>query len=295
MTATRHSLYSVCKKADSTDREYEIHCEVLTTDKNNQALTVLAALKSVGSPYLIGTGASFETDPEALLVSYSGIMPRKYESSRTTWKAVEHYKTRSRTDKKNTEQCRPDKAKISGSFWQEQVAAGYEDLDGVTIQNAAGFDFPLEEVLIDKARGILRIDIEQDYIDLAQLEAFTNCVNASTFFGAPAGTVKMDPPQWEQHFSTDCVPYYTVSYQFRGNPDGWQLQPRNASELDGNGDPPVAQTSGVILAGFHDIDASGDFIYDGSAPLFYDGSGSLDPFRVFESKDFGLLGIPTAL
>jgi len=99
----------------------------------------------------------------------------------------------------------------------ERVAE--KDRDDAAILNAAGDRYE-EPVSFTDSRPVLRVVRNEPVFDQALAYQYNRAVNSDTFYGAAPGKMRVKitgAQRWR-----DGVPYWSVTYLFRYNPDGWQ-------------------------------------------------------------------------
>lgn len=170
--------------------------------------------------------------------------------------------------------------------------ATMHDKNGDAIVNSAK-DI-IADVEMDDYRWGLRIQKNFNTIDETQYRDFTNSVNSATFFGLAAKNWKMGGPRTEVKYRGNNTPYYQVTFEFE-----------TSSEVTGNWDKRLVDRGIYQIVNGTRTRCTDNEKRPASMPQNLDGGGEqlgpgIEPvnivpdFELYESKDFGLLGIPTA-
>ena len=294
MTVTAANvLFSESSQTTDEVREYSLHYQVLTNDRNDGPVIARAALPSFGAGYSYGN----ETDPFAFCVGYGAIRPSVApDDSLKSWMCEVRYSTRPRenctTSQSDSPLDKPPHIRIHGLRLTKPVPD--KDLNNAAIVNTAGR--PFDDLSMDDSALALSIVINQASVDLVTLDDFTDAVNDAAFYGLGARKWKMEPPEIELKYYGSCDIYYTVGYEFHSATDEWTLRPANVGLENINGDLPI-DGQGNAFVGIAPLDAAGVFLPKGDPNIvFFNGAGANPaPFEVYPEKDFGQLGIPTDL
>jgi hypothetical protein len=110
--------------------------------------------------------------------------------------------------------------KISGSFAQFTKIVDY-DINGTPIVNSAKDPFtdPCE---IDDSRFVLSITKNEASMNASLAYQFRDAVNATPFFGAGPGQVKVAGISFNSEESEEFGTYWPTTYQFHFDPRGFQ-------------------------------------------------------------------------
>lgn len=180
-----------------------------------------------------------------------------------------------------------------GLEWAQYTAIVTKDADGEPILNTVKdeFDEPLEE---DDDRPILTAVRNEDAANFEDIVAlavdYRNATNDSTFYGAPAGCVKMAPIELGDLQFENGQAYYAVRYAFlfkeeqEGGVAGWNRQILNRGK---NAYKTANNAASKYSLG---ADAPKNLNEDGTVL-----SSSDDPFyldiQTLKRRDFGALGL----
>ena len=159
MTVTATNVV-FAESSQTTDemREYSVHYQVLTNDRNDGPVTVRSSLPAFGTQYTYGN----DTDPYAFCVGYGSIRPSTSPSeSLKSWIAEVRYSTRPRenctTSQSDSPLDKPPHIRIHGLRLTKPVPA--KDLNNVAIVNKAGR--PFDNLSMDDSALALSIVINQ--------------------------------------------------------------------------------------------------------------------------------------
>lgn len=148
--------------------------------------------------------------------------------------------------------------------WDGEVYQEYYDVDveGNNVVNSAGdpFDPPAQR---DRSRSTMTIVRNEASFDQNTADALADCVNSDIFMGAQPGNAKVMPISAKCVFDPIAGLYWTVTYKFAFNKNGWQASILDAGlrQIDPStqklaqilveGTPattPVPLSNGVVLA-----------------------------------------------
>ena len=289
--------YATLDRHDAEGREYTAHYVITDVPATSGSTSILLAS---GLPQLGQTfSAGGDYDTYAVAVGYAGIQPVNWDASRNAWNASVKYSTLASKQRRpaNSTANPIDKPPIiSGGGHRRRIAAHLvrvKDTTGRDVFNSAGKFFPDGEIEVDDSSGVLRISRNYATIDLAQLDEFRDSVNVNVWMGKPARTWKMDPAIWRKVYQGNTA-YYEISYEFQGNPETWDLKPRDVGTRDFLGNLP--EQAGVKT---HTIESivpagadKGRFVFDVKPAVFNGEGGNAAPFRWYKEKDFTGLGLP---
>jgi hypothetical protein len=160
------------------------------------------------------------------------------------------------------------------------------DIDGKPVVNAVGDPFA-EAVTRDDSRPVLRISRNEASVPIGAM-LYRDCVNADDFFGFPPGTCKMSPPKTKRVVTQDFGTYWTVSYEFEVQPEGWQKHILNAGyrQKGQDGKLRMILNDGDQTPISDPVPLSGDGrrIPPGGTPVYLD-------FTPYASVPFSVLGL----
>jgi len=121
--------------------------------------------------------------------------------------------------------------KVSGSFVENQRDARY-DKDGIRIQYSTGEPIlGSDAIKTDYTRATVKIEQNVAVLGLSTVAAMMNRVNASALWGMAACYVKLSRFSWERKIWGTCAWYYTRSFEFDIDPDGFDKTVDNESQL----------------------------------------------------------------
>lgn len=164
------------------------------------------------------------------------------------------------------------------------------DLDGLAFINTAGD--PLDETpQIERSYPVVTFKRNEAAFSYAtHMERYLDKVNSGSFMGADTGTVKCSDLSADKKFK-DQMTYWEVRYEFSFNPDGWQPNILNEGYyyLDGANKKRCVDVDGRDVASPAPLSVDGEQIPSSGIPddLYF------LPFRMFDSVNFNLLGLPT--
>lgn len=183
------------------------------------------------------------------------------------------------------------------SLWPIKVSFGgdrtervvYFDKFGNPITNSAGdpFDPP---ITIDDSRSTMTVTRNEliSAFNLSLAETFRDTINAGVWNGFAAHTVKCgiistSEPQYD---SNNFVYYYTVTYPFMIDRNGWRkvILDAGCNELDSYGNPRPIMNKGQQVSDPVPLDGAGHRLMEGYTPVFL----TID---AYDEVDFGGLNI----
>jgi hypothetical protein len=244
--------------------------------------TVIAALPvAIGQKYALTdiTGSIIEKDDGAFVQS---IDVRVSSEDGCQWEATVTYGPYDANQQPQNPIDWP--LQITHSFAKFESIAN-EDIDGNAILNSADdyFDPPVTR---DDSRPVMRIARNEATFDPATAYQFKDAVNKATFFGADPGTVKCADISADLIFNPDIGWYYSVSYEFEYNPDGWEKQilDQGLKYLDSTGSKVPVTEKGIPATSPVLLDGNGAQLAAGADPVFL-------KFKVYPEEDFDSLNL----
>lgn len=160
-----------------------------------------------------------------------------------------------------------------------------EDIDGNAILNSAEdyFDPPVTR---DDSRPVMRIARNEKTFDPAISYQFKDAVNKNSFFGADPGTVKCADIAADLVFNPDIGWFYSVSYDFEYNPDGWEkrILDQGMKYLDASGNKSPVTEAGKPASSPVLLDGDGGILPVGADPVFL-------TYKVYPEEDFDILNL----
>jgi hypothetical protein len=222
-------------------REYDRVFRVVTNSSLDGALTAETAV----DPFLgirIPNLFSSYIEPNGITFDLTAIA-RKIEAGQDdadplTWLVTVSYSNH--TDQPELGNPNPllRPAEIKWSFAQFQRIADIDQFNNPVV-NSAGepFDPPLEK---DDSRPVLVITRPEAGIDPGLFYQYRDAINSDPFFGAPAGTAKVQSIEATRRFENNFY-FWDVTYTIHFRPDGWDLNvlDQGYNALDANGQPTV--------------------------------------------------------
>lgn len=213
-------------------RTYRVLYLVETTDVNDQFLIAAGAvgIPSIGYSYAVGN----DYDLSAFVDSYSGKL-RDENGHRKLWEVIVTFSTRPRSQDDTTQTITSydypwlAPARISGNGYKSEVQSKthYSNPTAGTktaLTSSAGETY--DDVY--REESTLSIRIAMDYHitawDINTVLEYVDCLNSSTFWGAPAGYYKLGPPEYQLLWTGQGLPYWSVQYDFEGRYGGWNAQ-----------------------------------------------------------------------
>lgn len=274
-------------RIDSEHREYAVTYRVETTDTQDGPLTALSGLPSIGTSYSLPT----ESDAAAFLVSYAGPELVSVDDTRKYWTCDATYSTKPRKHCSEDTAQSPLEQPPDRTFFtiRREAPAPDTDNNNQPIVNTA--NRPFDDLAMDANSWGIRIAINQATLH-PEMDAFVNSVNSGQFYGLGPRKWKLDRVDGAMRFHGSCQTYFAMIYEFISNPKEWTLKPINQGFLDVNGALPKAD--GVAFRGVMPLDAAGEFLAaNDNNVIAFDGNNNLNPFEVYEERDFTQLNIPT--
>lgn len=259
-------------------RTYKRVFYVVTDDKKVGPKTVLESLPvATGQAYDTGT----ERDPGAFCSSLS-VAHRDDDGK--GWLCVAEFGPYDATQwARDPLERQPQ---ISWEYRETQEPLN-EDIEGNPIVNSAGdpFDPPL---LQDFLQPILKLTRNEANFDPALAYIYRGKVNATTFFGADPGYVKVGPITPQRVFNQDIGWYWTVSYEFIFNEKTWTTRVYNVGyrHLDPDDDTKkieITDRYGQKISSPWPLDEDGQPLPQGSDPVILE-------FETAEKIDFSVFG-----
>lgn len=237
-------------------------------------------------------GDPFPSDP---LYACRSVTPEMNGSPSLLWTVTCEY-SRSANDRdedQDNPMNAPVEIEIGGNKW---TGAPRTDLDGGAFVNSAGegFETPVEVTFTNPTATFIRN--EPIFTFQTHSLPYDDHINSGSFLGGAAGTVRCADISATRRFSKQQE-YWQVKYVFEYNKFGWQPQVLDIGYNELYFNPDTSQLEPLRLT-----DANGR---DLTSPSLLDGSGgSISPprdmtqavfieFRVYETADFNLLGLPT--
>ena len=285
----------------SGTRTYSVLYRVITSDKDDQAVTAITAsgIPSIGQYYQAGN----DWDTGAFVRGYSAALQDE-DGDNKTWLVTVDYSTVDGQKDPKDDPLQLDTpwtsaARVSGSGLEEEVETVLHytnPLDKNSVEVVRNSADEMTASRITAIRTTPSVIIEKDFLTWPDsLEDYINAINTATFFGQPAGTYRMGYPRWQRLYTGEGVKYFNIVFEFFMNAEGWNGQkvqdkgtrvrdPNNSSELthatDGLGNP----IWDAVL-----MDGAGYQLGWFSAPVNFPTAG----INEYLEKDFGDLGIPT--
>ncbi|HBE72466.1 MAG TPA: hypothetical protein DDW52_30400 [Planctomycetaceae bacterium] len=143
--------------------------------------------------------------------------------------------------------------------WAAQTRQTFVDGTGAPILNPAGDPYA-DGIEAEDNLPTITYSLNQSVFPFATAMAVRNAVNSSAWKGLSAGTVKVDSMTSDRQYSKWVGVYYSVSYTFAINPDGFdrEILARGFRELDGGNATPIFDAeTGQIVREPQMLDAAG--------------------------------------
>lgn len=164
-----------------------------------------------------------DVDPVAFCKRNCQIVPEQVKDEATVlWRAGFRYSTR--PDKRCQDSTFSDPLmepmKISGSFTKYREEA---TVDRYLVPLRSSSHERLKGPQIEFDAGLPTVKIEQNVLNLELnlLAIAIHTVNSVPMWGLPVRCVKLSGITWQQSFYGNCFPYYTRSFEYEINPDGF--------------------------------------------------------------------------
>lgn len=303
---------------DEGHREYTIRFVIESNDPADDGPeTVLGTvgLPSIGSAWAVGN----DSDPWAFCSPRLRITPSIRNEPCKVWYADYVFTTkpwkRCQTTAIEDPLLEPDD--ISGSFVKYTKEAA-RDRNGNLIKSSSHELFRGPQVEFDHNRPSVRIEQNVASLGLDTFAAMVDTVNDATLWGLAARKIKLSNVAWSRKVYGTCNYYYTRSFDFDINFDGFDrrvldegtkvLNGRWADDEDGsgssdswvlidiNGAAPDSENPQHFIR-YKDrngentrviLDGTGKPLSDGANPYYHE-------IEYYSESDFTLLGIPTSL
>lgn len=235
----------------------------------------------IGTPYFIGAWDPIanigdfyhEADPGSFCRS---LIPKVFSADGANWKVSIEYGP---WDPRIEENPLDKKLELEWDWVQFEKIADV-DRDGKAVVNSAGdyFDPP---IVMDDSRPILRIVRNEPDFSMAYASDYRDSINDGPWYGYPAYTVKCTSItaklEYSMNIPGDNKWYWTLTYVFHLNPDGWDKEVLDQGLRSSGGEPiikgGVPATSPVLLDGAGEPAASG-------------ADASYLKFGIYKTRDF---------
>ena len=254
---------------------------VQTTDPENEGpyeVCFAAGMPSLGDPF-----------PSNPLYTLRSITPSPLSDPSVEWLATCEYSRNSGNpdDEPDNPLNEPVQISVRGN---KVTKAPIRDLDLKKFVNTVGDPFETA-VEIERTYPVVVFTRNEPAFGFeSHAKPFLDRVNNGSYLGGATGTVKCTDLSAEKHFS-EAMEYWQVRYEFSYNPDGWQPQVLNAGYYfkDAGERNRCVDVDGRDTASPMPLTESGSQIAPSGIPaqLHY------IEFRMYESANFGSLGLPT--
>jgi hypothetical protein len=301
----------------SRSRSYQHNWLVATDDPTMMQMGVLLGSQVVGpdpvpsiwTPYDFRYWNLAEYDPGSYLQKLKASRLKDTEDNFYLWKVTGTYDPiEPNQEDKQQENPLLRPIKLSLEWAQFSVKVTEDVVDGRRIVNSA--DDLFEDVEKDDARPVLvAIKNFATFAEVVLLaRTFKNAVNNAEFYGAPAGTAKVESIVSGNEIQENDYTYYaaTIRVQFTNedeSPDGWNLRLVNRGTHCYDKPKTESGASRVRVRNllsnewgkgefldFANLNYDGTQRFDGEADLQVPEAGD-DPFRIYYPRDFSQLGI----
>lgn len=166
------------------------------------------------------------------------------------------------------------------------------DKDGDPILNAAGQRFRGPAVQIEDGWPTIEVKQNVSWVNLTILGQYRYAVNASSFWGCNARTIKCKRIAWERVLYGTCSYYFRVTTTFQLNAETWDLhllEEGDMVKIPGTSPSRFRRAKDEYEENVHVLlDANGDALAAGASPVFTDK-------RVLKELDFSTVGWPASL
>lgn len=281
-------------------RAYTVLYEVITNDVNDGPAVVrqAATLPQIGDTYSYGN----DTDQYAACVTRGPISLESADKTRKKWRVPVIYTSRP------AEGSNPaNKGKDNPVDWEWEVSASFaqntkavlHDKDGLSVWNTAHEPFiPAPEM--DDPRLVIVLKKNTPTISLLTWARYRGTVNSEPFWGLAARQIKIMQWSWNVR-RIGYVEYIenTIECHIIYDETGrtWDFMPLNQGFRERLGFNPdgtwkyrqIRDDSGNLIRQPVPLDAFGKKLLAGADPLFFDGTGVLDPFQIDREEDFSVI------
>lgn len=208
-------------QTDIKTRSYQITFLVKTLKTEGP----YTALTAPGLPF-IGSAWSFDDDYDGW-VFYTGeasIEPRVEREPNTYWDVTLTFSNKNdETGGCNEAQIENpllEPQKVSGSFTKFTREAQY-DKNGNFIHYSSWEPVTGPDAEFDDSRPTVRIEQNVADLQLPLITSMRDTINNVSMWGLNQYTVKLSNISWEKKFYGLCFPYYTRTFEFEVNFNGW--------------------------------------------------------------------------
>lgn len=272
-------------------RSYERIWKIKVSSRDDRGITIFSSTIVTGTAGTLGgyyNVAGTEYDTGAILVERD---LRRISDDGLLWQMTDSYDTVAQNTSDSLVTDPLDRStKLDFEILKFEEAAD-KDRDDVAITNSAGgaFDPPLVKqvpvVALHFRRNVTSYDI-----DLAL--QYVETVNASEWYGVPAGQAKCEEISWSELRYENGVEYREERVTILVRNKSWQPQVldigmyyRITNPVSGAVNAgTILDQNGVPLNAPYKLDGSGNVLPDGAADKFL-------PFNVLEERDFGALNL----
>lgn len=275
----------------SWKRTYRRAWRVVTDTQWTGALAVRTSIPvSLGNRYQLkdDAGTVYEHDDAAFAMKVDASVDSAAEDDRT-WTVTVDYGPFDPTQFPENPIDQPLKISWGSNRFERTCDETAPDSDGATeaIVNSAGdyFDPP---IAMDDSRPTLKIVRNEPTYDPHYAYLWKDTLNQDAWNGFDPATVKMVTPLGELQYNPLCGFYYTITYEFEINEDGWvrKVLDQGLRILDDTGDDQEqaldqkgqAVTSPVLL------DGNGAKLASGDDPFYLE-------FKIYKEADYSVLGL----
>lgn len=180
---------------------------------------------------------------------------------------------------------RPSKIKWSMAKYQKAID---KDRNDKAMTNSAGEKYLVE---IDDSRPVLTISRNEQTVLPAQILEYQDAISSDTFFGAAAGTAKMDSISAESAYENGTF-YWQVEYVIHFRREGWKLKllDEGMQELVGGKLRPIyPDNSANPVTAPVPLDSHGVAL---TLPITPSNPAKFNEFDVYKDKAFAPLNLP---
>lgn len=136
------------------------------------------------------------------------------------WDATAKYSTKYDNQQQGNPLERPIKKSLSFNYYRRDISV---DAEGKPITNSAG-EKPNETAQIDACHPLLRFVRNEATIPVERAQLYNLATNSDEFYGAPAGTMRMNSISTSDLQRENDVDFYAVTYEVEYRKETWKLQ-----------------------------------------------------------------------
>ncbi len=285
----------VWSSEDEGYQNYAVEYEIITTDVNDNARTVMLALVAAyppGTPYQLGN----DSFPWCWARRPKSIKRRDIRKNRKVWRGTIDYSNKPLKSCQDQEWEHPlDKPPVIGGSFVRAMRAATKDRHGNQLANSVAEPWiPSPEV--DDSRDTITIQVNTATINLLLRSQARDKVNDADIWGLPARSLKLSQWKYTVQAYGLCEQYVANDFEFEVNVDRWneiRLDQgfRKKLGIDANGN-----TTYETLMDEKDQPLREPRLLDGNGNLLADGADPVEIEKeVIDEFDFSQLPLPNPL